>query len=334
MTMNPRPDSPDKTGSDDIDLARRVLETEAQAILGVIPQIDERFVRAIDLLHGCVGRVIVSGMGKSGIIARKISATFASTGTSAFFLHPAEAIHGDLGVIRPDDVVVALSHSGETEELVRLIEAIRRTGARLVAITGHPESTLGEAADVTLSCRVAEEACPMNLAPTASTTASLALGDALALVLSRRKAFREEEFASLHPGGRLGKKLMRVGTLMHANDAAPRVLAATPMSDVIAEMSAKKLGMTCVVDAAGRLEGIVTDGDLRRQLVSGANLLERTAADVMTRRPATIGRALLAVEALRLMEERKITSVVVVDPDTLVVEGVVHLHDLWRTQAI
>jgi arabinose-5-phosphate isomerase len=318
----------------DIDLARRVLETEAQAILGVVPQIDERFVRAIDLLHGCVGRVIVSGMGKSGIIARKISATFASTGTSAFFLHPAEAIHGDLGVIRPDDVVVALSHSGETGELVRLLEAIRRTGAKLISITGHPESTLGEAADITLSCRVAEEACPMNLAPTASTTAALALGDALALALSGRKGFREEEFASLHPGGRLGKKLLRVSMLMRADDAVPRVLAETPMTDVIAEMSSKKMGMTCVVDAAGRLEGILTDGDLRRHLLNGSGIAGRAASDVMTRRPATIARTLLAVEALRLMEERKITSVVVVDPETKIVEGVVHLHDLWRTQAI
>lgn len=318
----------------DLDLARRVLETEAQAILGVVSQIDERFIRAVDLLAGCAGRVIVTGMGKSGIIARKISATFASTGTSAFFLHPAEAIHGDLGVIRPDDVVVALSYSGETGELVRLLEAIRRTGASLVTITGHPDSTLGEAADVALSCRVQEEACPMNLAPTASTTAALALGDALALVLSRRKGFREEQFANLHPGGRLGKKLMRISTLMHSNEAVPRVRATTPMTDVVAEITAKKLGMTCVVDASGRLEGILTDGDLRRHLLRAPDVLTRTAGDVMTRQPATVSGTLLAVEALRLMEERKITSVVVVNPGTLVVEGVVHLHDLWRTQAI
>ncbi len=318
----------------DLDLARRVLETEAQAILGVVAQLDAGFVRAIDLLAGCVGRVIVTGMGKSGIIARKISATLASTGTSAFFLHPAEAIHGDLGVIRPDDVVVALSYSGETEELVRLLEAIRRTGARLITLTGHPESTLGEAADVALGCKVQEEACPMNLAPTASTTAALALGDALALALSRRKGFREEEFVNLHPGGRLGKKLMRVSTLMHTQDAVPRVQAATPMAEVIAEMSTKGLGMTCVVDDAGRLEGILTDGDLRRHLRRGLNVLTQTASEVMTRKPATVGRTFLAVEALRLMEERKITSVVVVDAETLVVEGVVHLHDLWRTQMI
>jgi arabinose-5-phosphate isomerase len=322
------------THDEELHLARRVLETEARAIRGVIDQIDGGFLNAIDALAGCVGRVIVTGMGKSGIIARKVAATFASTGTSAFFLHPAEAIHGDLGVIRPDDVVVALSHSGETGELVRLLEAIRRTGARLVTITGHPESTLGEAADITLSCRVEEEACPLNLAPTASTTAALALGDALALVLSRRKGFREEEFASLHPGGRLGKKLMRVSSVMHKADAVPRVTSTTPMTDVIAEMSAKRLGMTCVVDDEGRLEGILTDGDLRRHLSRGLGLSSHVARDAMTREPATIKPSMLAVEALRLMEERKITSVVVVDPDTLRVEGVVHLHALWRTQAI
>jgi arabinose-5-phosphate isomerase len=334
MAKTERPTDSAPGNVTDTDLARRVLETEAQAILGLIPQLDGAFNRAIDLLASCAGRVIVTGMGKSGIIARKISATFSSTGTSAFFLHPAEAIHGDLGVIRPDDVVVALSYSGETEELVRLLEAIRRTGARLITLSGNPASTLGEAADVALSCKVQEEACPMNLAPTASTTATLALGDALAMTLSSRKGFREEQFANLHPGGRLGKRLLRVGALMRANDAVPRVRANAPMTQVVAEMSGKGLGMTCVIDDSGRLEGILTDGDLRRQLGRGSNVLERTASDVMTRRPATIGRTYLAVEALRLMEERKITSVVVVDPDTLVVEGVLHLHDLLRTQMI
>jgi arabinose-5-phosphate isomerase len=331
--MSTRADS-DQMNASEMHLARRVLETEAQAILDLVPQLDGGFIRAVDLLAGCSGRVIVTGMGKSGIIARKISATLSSTGTSAFFLHPAEAIHGDLGVIRPEDVVVALSHSGETEELVRLLEAIRRTGARLITLTGHPESTLGTAADVTLSCRVREEACPMNLAPTASTTATLALGDAVAMALSRRKGFREEQFANLHPGGRLGKKLMRVGTLMKSGDAVPRVQATTPMTEVIAEMSRKNLGMTCVVDPQGRLEGILTDGDLRRHLSRGSNVLTQTAAEVMTGQPVTIARNLLAVEALRLMEDKKITSVIVTDPDTRVVEGVLHLHDLWRTQMI
>lgn len=318
---------------DSLHIARQVLETEAQAILGLIPQLSETFAQAVDVLHECRGRVIVSGMGKSGIISHKIAATLSSTGTSAFFLHPAEAIHGDLGAVRAEDVVLALSHSGETAELVRLVEAIRRIGAKLVVISGNPHSTLGLAADVSLSCHVAEEACPLNLAPTASTTASLALGDALALALSRRKGFREEDFANLHPGGRLGKKLMRVESLMHGGEALPAVHPDTRMPDVIHEITAKRLGMTCVVDDAGRLLGLVTDGDLRRHMTDGPAMLGQTAGDIMTSRPVTITRTVLAVEALRLMEERKITSVIVVTADGRA-EGVVHLHDLWRTEMI
>jgi arabinose-5-phosphate isomerase len=335
MTESRNQERATSQASEATELARRVLETEAQAILGLIPQLDDRFDRALDLLTNCAGRVIVTGMGKSGIIARKLSATLSSTGTPAFFLHPAEAIHGDLGVVRSDDIVIALSYSGETEELVRLLEAIRRTGARLISLTGNSSSTLSQAADVALSCQVAEEACPMNLAPTASTTAALALGDALAMALSRRKGFSEAHFASLHPGGRLGKKLLRVESLMHAGNAIPCVKIDTRMADVIAEMSTKGLGMTCVVDEAGGLAGIVTDGDLRRHLSKGSNLLDRKVVDVMTTRPVTIRRNLLAVEALRLMEEWKITSVVVVDAKTeRGVEGVVHLQDLLRTQMI
>jgi arabinose-5-phosphate isomerase len=318
--------------ADPLDLARRVLETEAHAILGLIPQLDERFARAIDLLQECRGRVIVTGMGKSGIIATKLAATLRSTGTAASFLHPAEALHGDLGAVQSDDVVVALSHSGETEELVRLLEAIRRIGARLISVTGYPDSTLGQASDVALGCHVAEEACPMNLAPTASSTAMLALGDALALALSRRKGFKEEQFANLHPGGRLGKRLMRVGTLMKGGSDVPMVRPETPMTEVIHVMTSKRLGMTCVVEGR-QLAGVVTDGDLRRHMTAGANLLDRRAGDIMTRTPVTIAREMLAVEALRLMEERKITSLVVVGPGNTV-EGVVHLHDLWRTQMI
>jgi arabinose-5-phosphate isomerase len=318
--------------NDPIDFARRVLETEANAILGLIPQLDASFTRAVDLLESCSGHVITTGMGKSGIIARKIAATFSSTGTAATFLHPAEAIHGDLGVVRAGDVVIALSRSGETEELVRLLEAIRRIGARLISLTGQTDSTLGHAADVALNCHVAEEACPMNLAPTASTTATLAIGDALALALSRRKGFKEEHFADLHPGGKLGKQLLRIEQVMHGGDALPRVRPDTPMPAVIHEITAKRLGMTCVVDAADRLAGIVTDGDLRRHMTPGSNLLDRQAAEIMTTRPVTIGRSVLAVEALRIMEERKITSLVVMDGSQVV--GVVHLHDLWRTQMI
>jgi arabinose-5-phosphate isomerase len=314
-------------------LARHVLETEARAILGLVPQLGDSFDRALDLLHDCTGHVIVTGMGKSGIIAAKVAATLRSTGTASNFLHPAEALHGDLGVVQANDVVVALSYSGETGELVRLLEAIRRIGARLIALTGSPKSTLGQASDVTLSCHVAEEACPMNLAPSASTTAMLALGDALALALSQRKGFREEQFANLHPGGRLGKRLMRVESLMCSGEAIPKVTAETRMPDVIHEMSSKRLGMTCVVDRQGRLSGIVTDGDLRRHMTPGSNLLDKRAGDVMTATPVTIARSVLAVEALRTMEEKKITALVVVDAAGTV-EGVIHLHDLWRTEAI
>jgi arabinose-5-phosphate isomerase len=314
-----------------LDLARKVLRIEAAAILGLVERIDGEFERAVALLYECRGRVIVTGMGKSGIICRKIAATLSSTGTSAWFLHPAEAIHGDLGAIREDDVVLALSHSGETEELIRLLESIRRIGARLIALTGDPASTLARAADVTLDCGIAEEACPMNLVPTASTTAALAMGDALAMTLLVRKGFREEQFASLHPGGKLGRRLMRVEHVMHAGDAAPIVRTGTPMVDVFHEMSSKRLGMTCVVDAGGRLVGIFTDGDLRRQMLRNPDVLGLTAGEVMTPNPITIERELLAVEALKIMETHKITSVVVVGGDRTV-EGVVHLHDLWRTQ--
>lgn len=314
----------------ELELARKVLRIEANAILGLVDRVDGSFTTAVDLLLGCRGRVLLTGMGKSGLIGRKIAATLSSTGTSAFFLHPADAIHGDLGALQPDDVVVALSYGGETGEILRLLETIRRVGARMVAITGFPASTLGLAADVTLDCRVDEEACPLNLAPTASTTAALALGDALAMALLVRKGFRQEDFANLHPGGKLGKRLMRLEQLMHAGDELPAVAEDTAMRDVIYEMSRKGLGMTCVVDGEGRLAGIITDGDLRRHMTD-ARVLEHTAHQVMTRGPVTVGRTMLAVEALNLMERRKITSLVVVAPDGRA-EGVVHLHDLWRTE--
>jgi arabinose-5-phosphate isomerase len=316
---------------DDLALARKVLRTEADAILSLVDRLDGGFTSAVQLLYECGGRVILTGMGKSGIICRKIAATLSSTGTPAFFLHPAEAVHGDLGVIQANDVVVALSYSGETEELVGVLETIRRLGARLIAVTGDPRSTLGQAADVTIDCRVAEEACPLNLVPTASTTAALALGDALAMALLVRKGFREEDFASLHPGGKLGKRLMRVENLMHAGRDLPVVVGTTAMRDVIYEMSRKGLGMTCVVDAEGRLAGIITDGDLRRHMAALPDVLARNAGEVMTKGPVTIDRSMLAVQALSLMEQRKITSLAVVD-DRRVLLGVVHLHDLWRTQ--
>jgi arabinose-5-phosphate isomerase len=316
-----------------LDLARKVLRTEAAAILSLVDRIDATFDRAVQLLYACDGRVIVTGMGKSGLICRKIAATLSSTGTSAWFLHPAEAIHGDLGAIRENDVVIALSHSGETEELIRLLESIRRIGAQLIALTGDPDSTLARAADVTINCGIAEEACPMNLVPTASTTAALAMGDALAMTLLVRKGFREEQFASLHPGGRIGRRLMRVEHVMHAGEAAPIVRVSTAMADVFHEMSSKRLGMTCVIDDEGRLAGIFTDGDLRRLMARSSNVLTLSAGDAMTRNPITIAPDLLAVEALKVMEAHKITSVVVVDAERAV-QGVVHLHDLWRTQMI
>jgi arabinose-5-phosphate isomerase len=312
-------------------LARKVLQTEAAAITALVNRLDENFDRAVKMLYQCQGRVIVTGMGKSGIICRKIAATMASTGTSAFFLHPAEATHGDLGVIQPDDLILAISHSGETQEVLRLLEAIRRIGARIVAITGNPASTLAQSADVSIDCQVSEEACPLNLVPTASTTAALAMGDALCMTLLVEKGFREEDFAKIHPGGKLGKKLMRVDQLMQGGADAPIVRTDTPMRDVLSQMSSKGLGMTCVVNASQELVGIITDGDLRRYMVNHHGLLEMTAGDVMTKRPIVIDPSTLAAQALLIMEQRKITSLVVAGHDQTVA-GVIHLHDLWRTE--
>jgi len=316
----------------DRSLARKVLETEAAAILALLERLDDRFDRAVQLLLECRGHVVLTGMGKSGLICRKIAATLTSIGTPAIFLHPAEAIHGDLGVIQKDDVIVALSYSGETDEILRLLETIRRLGAKLIAVTGTPASTLAQASDVVLDCSVAEEACPLNLVPTASTTAALALGDALAMTLLVAKGFKQEDFANLHPGGKLGKRLMRVESLMHGGRLCPLVQADTRMRDVIYEMSSKQMGMTCVVDGGAALLGIITDGDLRRQMERTADVLTLTAADVMTRGPVTVSRATLAVEALNIMEQRKITSIVVVEDGSQKVAGVVHLHDLWGTE--
>ena len=321
------------TVAPDFALARKVLQTEAAAILALMERLDDRFAHAVRLLLDCRGRVIVTGMGKSGIICRKIAATLSSTGTPAFFLHPAEAIHGDLGVLQSDDVIVALSYSGETDELLRLVETIKRLGARLITVTGDPQSTLGKAADVALDCHVSKEACPLNLVPTASTTAALALGDALAMTLLVAKGFKQEDFANLHPGGKLGKRLMRAEQLMHSGEQAPIVRANDEMREVIYEISRKKLGMSCVVDPGGRLAGIITDGDLRRHMADTGNLLAQRAEAVMTRNPVTIAPDTLAVEVLNTLERRKITSVVVVDDEQRVL-GVVHLHDLWRTEMI
>ena len=313
----------------DMALARKVLQTEAAAIQALVDRLDGSFEQAVKLLMTCRGRVIVTGIGKSGIICQKIAATFASTGTPAHFLHPAEAVHGDLGVIQGDDIIVAISHSGETE-VVDLVDTIKRLGAHLIAITGDCNSTLAQAADVVIQNRVSDEACPLNLVPTASTIAALALGDALAMTLLVAKGFKQEDFASLHPGGKLGKRLMRVEQLMQGGEQTPIVRVDTSMPDIIYEMNRNGLGMSCVVDDAHHLVGIITDGDLRRQMSNGTNFLSRKAAEVMTRRPVTVAPETLATEALHILETRKITSIVVVDAANLV-QGVVHLHNLWRT---
>jgi arabinose-5-phosphate isomerase len=312
----------------DIALARKVLQTEAAAILALVERLDHRFEQAVNLLLDCRGRVIVTGMGKSGIISRKIAATLRSTGTPAFFVHPGEAIHGDLGALQPDDVVLALSRSGETDEILRLLETIKRLGARLIAVTGDCRSTLARASDVVLDCHVSEEACPLNLVPTASTTAALALGDALAMTVLVAKGFRQEDFANLHPGGKLGKRLMRVEQLMHGGADTPIVNSDTPMHDVMYEMSRKGLGMTCVVDGNHRLAGIITDGDLRRHM---EGLLGQTVEAVMTRSPRTILTTALASEALGLMNAKKITTLFATAPEAPErPAGILHIHDCLR----
>jgi len=303
------------------------------------------FDDAVNLIYGCAGRVVVTGMGKSGIIARKIAATLSSTGTPALFMHPVDAVHGDLGMVVRGDVVLALSASGETEEILRLLATLKRLQVPLISMTGDAVfektagessattqkiSTLAASADVALDCSVAQEACGLGLAPTASTTAMLALGDGLAMALAEKRGFKEEDFANLHPGGKLGKRLAKVGSLMHSGEAVPRVTPQTRMPDVIYEMSRKKLGVTAVVDGQ-KLMGVISDGDLRRLLEKrGKDVLDLTAEECMTVKPRTIGANEFAATALALMEEKKITSLVVVEGDILL--GILHLHDLWGTE--
>ena len=315
-----------------LETARRVLQIEAQAIQDVLARLNATFEKAVDVLFACKGRVAVGGMGKSGLIGRKISATLSSTGTPSFFLHPAEALHGDLGMLARGDAMLAVSYGGETQEIIQLLEALKRLEMPLVTLTGCAESTLAKSSDVVLDVSVKEEACSLNLAPTASTTVAMAVGDALAVSLLEKRNFRHDDFAALHPAGRLGKKLVRVEHLMHSGSALPRVAQDSSMPDVFHEMSAKGLGMTTVVETDGRLVGILTDGDLRRLMEKhrGA-VLEMRAADGMTKTPQTMGPHVLASEALNLMEKKKITSVVVVDERRRVL-GVVHLHDLWTLE--
>lgn len=325
------------TGSNVVRIEAEALRALAERIAGPMAA---DFDRAVDCLHSCAGRVVVTGMGKSGIIARKIAATLSSTGTPALYLHPAEAVHGDLGMLVKGDVVVALSSSGETEEILQLLATMRRIGAKLVTITGDSlysgnsskRSTLAQAADVALDCSIAKEACSLGLAPTASTTAMLALGDALAVALAEKRGFKEEDFADLHPGGKLGKRLARVSQLMHSGDAVPRVSRGTKMPDVIYEMTRKGLGITTVVDG-NKLVGVISDGDLRRLLEKRKDILNLAAGDCMTTSPKTISSGEFAAAALNIMEQKKITALIVTGASNEV-EGVIHLHDLWGTQMV
>jgi arabinose-5-phosphate isomerase len=334
------------TGANVVRMEAEALRQLADRIAGPMAG---AFCRAVELLSGCAGRVVVTGLGKSGLIARKIAATLSSTGTPALFLHPTEALHGDLGMIVRGDIVIALSASGETEEILELLPNIKRLGIALISFTcdplyppnSHPSagapgapcsrSSLAQAADIAMDCSVAKEACSLGLAPTTSTTAMLALGDAIAVALSEKRGFREEDFANLHPGGKIGKRLMRVSALMHTGDAIPKISPRTRMADAIFEMSSKKLGMTAVVEG-DLLAGVISDGDLRRLLERrGKEILDLTAGECMTRTPKTISPDELATAALEVMEQKKITSLVVVDGEGRV-QGVLHLHDLWGTQ--
>jgi arabinose-5-phosphate isomerase len=312
-----------------VESAKRVLRIESEAIANLADRLDARFEKAVELLFACKGRIVVTGLGKSGLIGRKIAATFASTGSPALFLHAAEALHGDLGMLISDDLLVVVTASGETQELVELIEAIKLRGIGLISLTAKPQSSVAAASDIVLDIAVKEEACSLNLAPTASTAAAMAMGDALAIALLERRGFKEEDFAALHPGGRLGKKLRRVESLMHTGDALPHVSPETKMPDVIYEMSRKGLGLAAITDAAGKLLGIITDGDLRRVMQTRKqHVLDLTAADCMSKNPITVPKSDLAARALRVMEEKKITSLLIVDANGKL-EGVLHVHDLW-----
>ena len=315
-----------------LETARRVLKIEAQAIQDVLARLDASFEKAVDVLFACKGRVVVSGMGKSGLIGRKISATLSSTGTPSFFLHPAEALHGDLGMLARGDAMLAVSYGGETREIVVLLDALKRLEIPLLALTGNPKSTIAQASEIVLDVSVNEEACSLNLAPTASTTVAMAVGDALAVSLLERRDFRHDDFAALHPAGSLGKRLLQVEKVMHVGETLPRVAPETAMPDVFHEMSAKKLGMTTVARADGTLAGILTDGDLRRLMEKhGGATISMTAGQCMNANPLTVRPNLLASAALALMEKRKITSVVVTDEAGKLL-GVVHLHDLWTLE--
>jgi arabinose-5-phosphate isomerase len=317
-----------------IELGKDVLRTEAAAVLGLLEQIDQTFVNAVKLMLECRGRVVVSGIGKSGHIAHKIAATMASTGTPAFFVHPAEASHGDLGMITADDVVIAISNSGESTELVAIVPLLKRHGARLISITGVATSTLATLADIHLNARVEKEACPLGLAPTSSTTAALALGDALALALLKARGFSADDFARSHPGGKLGRRLLvRVSDVMHTGKELPIVGEGCSLAEALLEMSAKGLGMTAIVDGESRLRGLFTDGDLRRALAAGADLRDAKIAKLMTANPRTISPDRLAAEAFQMMEAKRINGLLVTDDENRLV-GVFNMHDLFQAGVV
>jgi arabinose-5-phosphate isomerase len=325
---------PNPTAAEILSLARRTLEIESRAVFALKERVGDAFAQAVKAILDCQGRVVVSGMGKSGHIAGKIAATLASTGTPAFFVHPAEASHGDLGMITGQDVVIVLSNSGESSELVSIVPLIKRRGARLIAVTGNAKSTLAQQADIHLDARVDQEACPHNLAPTASTTASLALGDALAVAALYARGFTAEDFARTHPGGSLGRRLLvHVRDLMHIGDALPVVGQSGSLKDALLEMTRKGLGMTAVVDEAGRLTGIFTDGDLRRCLDRDVDVRSTGILEVMKRSPRTISADALAVEAVRIMEENKINGLLAMDADQRLV-GALNMHDLFRAGVV
>ncbi len=312
--------------------AKRVIRVEAEALLALAESLNGEFAKAVDLIMSAQGRVVVTGMGKSGIICQKIASTFSSTGTPAFFLHPAEGIHGDLGMIMKGDVVIAVSNSGETEEVIRILPVIKRIGAKLISMSGNAASTLAKAADVFLEIAIKEEACPLGLAPTASTTATLAMGDALAVALLVTRGFKAEDFALFHPGGALGKKLiLRVEDLMHSGDAVPLVSEDVLMREALFVITSRGLGITGVIDSQGALRGVITDGDLRRALEKGADILNATAGTMMSRNPKRISAGDLAAKALQRMEEHSITSLFVFsDSSAAQPVGIIHLHDLLK----
>jgi len=318
----------------EIERAKRVLKIEAEAILNLIPRIHATFNEALAILYGCQGRVVLTGMGKSGFIANKIAATLASTGTPAFFMHPAEGVHGDLGMVVKGDVLLAISNSGETNEIINLLPSIKRLGVKLISMVGNPNSTLARMSDVALDVSVEEEACPLGLAPTASTTAALAMGDALAVVLLEARGFKKEDFALFHPGGSLGRRLLiRVKDLMHVGQEVPKVSEGALMKDAILEITSKKLGVTSVVNDRGELVGILTDGDLRRALERGGNILPHGVAEYMTRQPKVIDEEELAAKALQVMESFAITSLLILDPQRRV-KGILHMHDILKSGVV